>query len=68
MAGQGGLNLELAGFTLLVTVGLGAAPIAVSQHGASQGRRAASLVDLGRGITRASRGASLVPKVNGRAQ
>jgi hypothetical protein len=68
MAGQGGLNLELAGFTLLVTVGLGAAPIAVSKQGASQGRTADPFVDLARGITRISRGASLVPKVNGRAQ
>jgi hypothetical protein len=68
MAGQGGLKFQLAGFTLRVTVGFGAAPIAVSQHRASQWRTADPFVGLARGITRVSRGASLVPQVNGRAQ
>jgi hypothetical protein len=68
MAGQGGLNIQLADFILLVTVGLGAAPIALSTHGASQRRTADPFVGPARGITRISRGASLVPQVDGRAQ
>jgi hypothetical protein len=68
MAGQGGLKFQLAGFTLRVRVGFGAAPIAVSTHGASQWRPADPFVGLARGITRVSCGASLVPQVNGRAR